>query len=71
MEIGDDSLDEVGRHHGTEQEEEAGGGNNLHLQLLDEQLSEIVGIPHLGSLVGEESADKEEQRHAEQQQERQ
>lgn len=66
VEIGNNGIHEVGRHHSTEQEEEAGGGNNLHLQLLDEQLSEIVDIPHLCGLVSQESTDEEEQRHTEQ-----
>ena len=71
MEVADEAVGKVIANQRTEQHEEDGRWDELHPQLLEQQLPEIVGIPHLCGFVGQESADEEEQRHAEQQEERQ
>ena len=51
---------EVRLQDGHGQEEEHDGRYGLHLNLLPQQSTQIAEVPHLGSLVCQESADKEE-----------
>ena len=43
MEVGNDIVKEVGADDGTVEQEEHSGGDNLHTQLLQQELPQVVG----------------------------
>ncbi len=58
-----------GGDHRQEEQEEHGCGDDLHAQFLQSELAQRMGIPDTTRLVSQETADKEKQGHAEEQEE--